>query len=136
MVLILVFLSRPWSTMEVFMLMCFLLILVFHQIPMTLSINHLQPLGTHIVRYFCLLHICIAYKVARKLNWMRNDLWCVRYLDVAVVTYLPKSKANKKKSLLGNSKDSDVAETQAKAIFSGSWISLISVSFIYHDKFG
>ncbi|XP_027074564.1 uncharacterized protein [Coffea arabica] len=34
----------------------------------------------------------------------------------SVVTYLPKSKANKKKSLLGNSKDSDVAETQAKVV--------------------
>ncbi|KAL3528131.1 hypothetical protein ACH5RR_012787 [Cinchona calisaya] len=33
-----------------------------------------------------------------------------------VMTYLPKSKENKKKSLLGNSKDSDVAETQPKVV--------------------
>ena len=66
---------------------------------------------THRMIFFCLINTSATFLCEFKKLVYKVSLF---FLASAVVTYLPKTKADKKKSLLGNSPDSSEGQVTSK----------------------
>ena len=103
------FSPRHWSTMALFMHMLSLHVLDIHQTQVILSTSLLLLLEGHTVRFCpCTSDLSFFSLFDDILVETNPDVSISSFSTIpAVVAYLPKSKTDKRKSLLGDSKDSE-----------------------------